>query len=438
LLRRKTFLIIVITALLMLMGCQKNKEENVGFPNITPSQDIPGAHTGQDKGKQTEPSGQVQEGSQPDNNVKIPVDKISEQVKSMTMDEKIGQMVISGVDAYVNDEHSRELINKYHAGGFILLGQNVKDTNQVLNLLNSLKETNKKARNKIPLFLGVDQEGGRIDRMPPGFQKFPSYKAVGQINSSKLSNSIGKALAKEVKALGYNVDFAPVLDINSNPNNPVIGDRSFGSNSQIVTKLGIETMKGIRSENVIPAVKHFPGHGDTSVDSHTGLPVVNSDLTRLKSFELVPFAEAIKNNVDMIMVAHILFPKIDSQYPASMSKNIITNILRNDMKYNGIVITDDMTMGAILNKYDIGEAAVRSVNAGSDIILVCHDYNKEIRVITSLKAAVENGTIPQDTVDRSVYNILKLKQKYNLADENIKTVDVKSLNDFINSALNSR
>jgi beta-N-acetylhexosaminidase len=164
---------------------------------------------------------------------------------------------------------------------------------------------------------------------------------------------------------------------------------------------------------------------------------VNSDLTRLKSFELVPFAEAIKNNVDMIMVAHILFPKIDSQYPASMSKNIITNLLRNEMKYSGIVITDDMTMGAILNKYDIGEAAVRSVNAGSDIILVCHDYNKEIQVITSLKAAVQNGTIPQETVDRSVYNILKLKQKYNIADENIKTVDVKSINDFINSSLKS-
>lgn len=410
----------------MLMGCQNNKAGRGNTGNTTPGQETPG--------------NSIQQGNLSGNtgdNTNTNVDKTLEQVKGMSLDEKIGQMVISGVDAYTNDEHSRELINKYHVGGFILLGQNVKDTKQVLGLLNSLKETNMKAGNKIPLFLGVDQEGGRVDRMPPGFEKFPANKVVGQINNSVFSNSIGKALGQEVKAFGYNLDFAPVLDINSNPKNPVIGDRSFGSTPQVVAKLGIETMKGIRSQNVIPAVKHFPGHGDTSVDSHTGLPIVNFDLTRLKSFELVPFADAIKNDVDMIMIAHILFPKIDPEYPASMSKTIITNLLRNDMKYSGIVITDDMTMGAIVNKYNIGEAAVRSVNAGSNIILVCHDFNKEVQVIDALKTAVQNGTLSQSLIDDSVYKILKLKQKYNLADTNITDVDVNSINNLIKNTLNN-
>ncbi|MCT8977856.1 beta-N-acetylhexosaminidase [Clostridium sp. CX1] len=368
-------------------------------------------------------------------NTSIKVDKALEQVKGMTLDEKIGQMVIAGVDGYINDEHSSELITKYHVGGFILLGKNVENTNQVLSLLNSLKKISVESGSKIPLFLGVDQEGGRVDRMPPEFEKLPTNKAIGQINNSAFSYSMGKLLGQEVKAFGYNIDFAPVLDINSNPKNPVIGDRSFGPTSDIVTKLGIETMKGIRSENIIPAVKHFPGHGDTSVDSHTGLPVVNNDLTRLKNFELVPFAEAIKNNVDIIMVAHILFPKIDPKYPSSMSKTIITDVLRNSMKYDGIVITDDMTMGAIANNYNIGEAAVTSVNAGSDIILVCHDFNKETQVINALKAAVQNGTLTQETVDNSVYKILKLKQKYNISDKNIPTLDVNSINNSIKEGI---
>lgn len=368
-------------------------------------------------------------------NTNIKVDKVLEQVKGMTLDEKIGQMVIAGVDGHVNDEHSSDLITKYHVGGFILLGKNIKDTNQVLSLLNSLKKTNVESGSKIPLFLGVDQEGGRVDRMPPGFEKLPTNKAIGQINSSAFSYSMGKLLGQEVKAFGYNIDFAPVLDINNNAKNPVIGDRSFGPTSDIVTKLGIETMKGIRSENIIPAVKHFPGHGDTSVDSHTGLPVVNNDLTRLKNFELVPFAEAIKNNVDIIMVAHILFPKIDPKYPSSMSKTIITDVLRNNMKYDGIVITDDVTMGAIANNYNIGEAAVTSANAGSDIILVCHDFNKETQVINALKAAVQNGTLSQETVDNSVYKILKLKQKYNISDKNIPGLDVNGINNLIKGEL---
>lgn len=441
---KKVSIFIYLTVILFLFsGCGKLKIDNSsisGTQNGSKSED---SSSQPDLSNQNPVDNQSNSASNQDgksnssnNDKNTNVDKVMDQVKAMSLDEKIGQMVISGVDGYTNDEHSSDLINKYHVGGFIILGQNVKNTSQLLSLMNSLKQTDLKSGNKIPLFLGVDQEGGRIDRMPTDFEKFPTNKAIGQINSTVFSNSVGKALGQEVKAFGFNLDFAPVLDVNSNPKNPVIGDRAFGSNPQIVAKLGVETMIGIRSEKVIPVVKHFPGHGDTSVDSHTGLPIVNNDLKRLKSFELIPFSDAIKNNADMVMVAHILFPKIDSKYPATMSRTIITDILRNNLKYDGVVITDDMTMGAIANNYNIGEAAVRSINAGSDIILVCHDFNKEVQVINALKAAVQNGSLSEETVNKSVYRILKLKQKYAISDKGVQNVDVKNINNLIVKTLN--
>ncbi|WML37863.1 glycoside hydrolase family 3 N-terminal domain-containing protein [Clostridium sp. OS1-26] len=225
------------------------------------------------------------------------------------------------------------------------------------------------------------------------------------------------------------------IDIDPNPNNPVIGDRSFGSNAQIVSKLGVQTMKGIQAGGVIPVVKHFPGHGDTSVDSHVGLPAVSNDLNRLKSFELIPFEAAINNGADSVMVAHILLYKIDPAYPASLSKTIITDILRGQLGFMGVVITDDMTMGAIVKYYDISNAAVRSVNAGSDIVLVAHGYDYEEKVINALINAARNGTISMERINESVYRILKLKQKYNLNDATINSIDVNKINNDIQAIL---
>lgn len=367
-------------------------------------------------------------GEQPDDE-----DSIEKQVKAMSLDEKIGQMVIVGLEGYTVDETAKKLIEGKHVGGFILYKTNVKDASQLLSLINSLKLANKV--NKVPLFISVDEEGGRISRMPNNIKKLPTNKAIGEINDSSFSFEIGEVIAKELKAFGFNMDFAPVLDINSNHNNPVIGDRSFGSNAEIVTKLGIQTMKGIQAGGIVSVVKHFPGHGDTSVDSHIGLPVVNNSLGRLKSFELIPFASAIENKADAIMVAHILLPQIDRTYPASMSKIMITDILRNELKYDGVVVSDDLTMGAILKNYDIGEAAIKAIDAGIDILLVCHEYEKELAVINAVKEAVNDGTISEERIDASVYRILKLKQKYDISDQPIQSVSVKEVNDAISRVL---
>jgi len=367
---------------------------------------------------------------------KAPVkDIIEEQIKLMSLDEKLGQMIMAGLEGYVVDDDARQMIESYHVGGFILYSRNVESQEQLLDLTNSLKSIN--ANNKFPLFISVDEEGGRISRMPKELKNIPTNKEIGKINSQEFSYKIGGLLAEELKAFGFNMDFAPVLDISSNPKNPVIGDRAFGSDENIVSDLGVQTMKGMEAAGVIPVVKHFPGHGDTSVDSHVGLPSVDNDLERLKSFELIPFANAIENGADVVMVAHILMPKIDKENPATLSKAIITDILIEQMNFDGVVITDDMTMGAIAENYDLGTASVKSVEAGSDIILVAHGYDNAITTLKSIKEAVEKGLISEERINQSVYRILKLKQKYILKDEEIQPANIEELNDKIDTVLDT-
>lgn len=361
-------------------------------------------------------------------------DPIKEKITSMSLDEKIGQLVISGVKGTSIDPTIKNFIQKKYIGGVVFFKRNVDSANQVLKLTNYIKDINKE--NKIPLFISVDEEGGLVSRLPKEFIKLPKNSYIGKIDNPKFSYDIGKSIGKELSALGYNMDFAPVMDINSNPKNPVIGNRSFGNNEKVVSKLGIETMKGLQSENVIPVIKHFPGHGDTSVDSHISLPIVNNSLSRLNNFELIPFKSAINNGADVVMVSHILLPKIDSKYPASLSSKITTDLLRKDLKFNGVIVTDDMTMGAITENYDIGYASVKALLAGSDIILVCHDYNNVNKVIESIKIAIKNNTLSEQRIDQSLYRILSLKQKYKLNNTKITNLNISNINSYIQKILN--
>ncbi|MGB4043452.1 MAG: beta-N-acetylhexosaminidase [Thermacetogeniaceae bacterium] len=360
-------------------------------------------------------------------------DPIQEQLNSLTLEEKIGQMVMVGIEGKMLGDDAKQLIQQHHVGGIILFKRNIDNPAQTLSLINELKRVN--SAKKIPLFLSVDEEGGRVSRMPAQLKKLPSSGRIGEVNDSEISFEIGRLLGQELRAFGFNMDFAPVLDINSNPNNPVIGDRSFGTTPELVSRLGLQIMKGLQSQNVISVVKHFPGHGDTSVDSHIGLPSVYHDYERLKSFELIPFADAVTNNADAVMIAHILLPNIDPEHPASLSRAVITDILRKDLNFQGVVITDDLTMGAITNNYGLGEAAVKAVTAGSDIVLVCHSMEMEMQVINALTKAVEAGQISTERVDESVYRILKLKQKYQLSDEPVESVDIDQINRDIERVL---
>ena len=353
-----------------------------------------------------------------------PIDQLIEQ---MTLEEKIGQLMIIGVEGKSFTPEMENLIRNYHVGGIILMGKNISTASEMHQLIKDSKIANEP--NKIPLFLSVDEEGGRVSRLPAGFNKLPSNGQIGKRNDTEFSYQVGTYLSEVLHEFGYNMNFAPVLDVNSNPNNPVIGDRSFGADPEQVANLGTSTMHGMMDNGIISVVKHFPGHGDTVVDSHKVLPKIEASLERLRQMELIPFQKAIKEGVDAIMVAHLLIPALDPLYPSSMSKAVITDLLRNEMAFNGVVITDDLTMGAIVNEYTVAEAALQSFIAGSDLLLIVGGYENEISAIETLMSAVETGSITEDRLNESLKRILSLKEKYDVNDEVTGAVDVEMINE---------
>ncbi|MNJ48146.1 putative lipoprotein YbbD precursor [compost metagenome] len=272
--------------------------------------------------------------------------------------------------------------------------------------------------------------------MPKELKALPAAQIIGDTGSKELAAGLGSVIGKELAGFGLNMDFAPVLDVNSNPDNPVIGSRSFGNNPKVVSEMGSAMLQAIKQEGVVPVVKHFPGHGDTSVDSHLGLPVVEHDLERLRQLELVPFARAIEEGADVVMIAHLLMPKLDADQPASFSKAVITDLLREELGFQGAIITDDMTMGAIVKHYNIGEAAVKFIQAGGNIVLVGHEKDRQLAVIDALTAAVKEGKISSDMLDERVFTILKLKESYGFKDEPAKGPEVKDINQAITNILN--
>lgn len=335
---------------------------------------------------------------------------IDDKINSMTLDEKIGQMIITGFNGSEYNDDMDRLINEYKVGGVILFARNIEDSNQMIDLTRALQENN----NNLPLFISIDEEGGRVSRLPDDVEKFPSAFTIGLINNQQTAYENGKEIGYTLKRLGINLDYAPVLDIYSNENNTVIGDRAFSKEESIVSTMGIATMEGIEDSDIIPVVKHFPGHGDTEVDSHYGLPIVYKTLEELRNFEFIPFVKAIESGCDVIMVSHIILNEVDSSNPASLSKIVISDLLRKDLEFDKVVITDDMSMGAITSIMSIEEACIKSIEAGCDILLLGNAYEEIEQVINSIKLKLYNGEISEEHINKSVKRILELKKKYNM------------------------
>lgn len=357
---------------------------------------------------------------------------INKMIEQMSIDEKVGQLIFAGITGVTVTEETKILINEYKVGGIILFANNLDNPEQSIQLLNHIKIEN--GKNPLPLFLGVDQEGGRVERLPD-LIKLPTNQKIGTKNNEQFAYEIGELLGKQLHAFGFNLNFAPVLDVNSNPNNPVIGDRSFGDAPEVVSKFGVQSMQGMQSQHIISVIKHFPGHGDTDIDSHVELPLVDKSLEKLNGLELVPFRNAIEAGAEVVMTAHILLPQIDAEFPASMSEKVITEILREQLKFDGIVITDDMTMQAITGHFDIDDAAVESVKAGTDIILMAHDYDELVSVFNRLKEAILSGEITEERINKSLQRIIRLKWKYGIEDQRVDAVDIEGLNELIEEML---
>lgn len=345
-------------------------------------------------------------------------------ISYMTLSEQVGQMLMPDIRQWngkvtttVNEGIKRS-IHDQDLGGLILFDKNIVDANQVTTFTHNLQME----AGDIPLFLGIDQEGGVIKRIPGG-TNLPGQMALGATGDTALAKAAGQLTGEELKALGLQVNFAPVLDINSNPDNPIIGMRSFGSDVDLVTRLGLATITGLQHSGVMAAVKHFPGHGDTTVDSHLGLPVLTHNRERLEALELKPFQAAIENGVDMIMTAHIAFPAIDNEQvtslkdgssvaiPATLSKKVLTGLLREELGYEGLIISDAFTMDAIAKHFGENKAVERAVSAGVDIILMPQNT---VAAHQTLVNAVNNGTISNETIHASVKRILEMKSKYGL------------------------
>jgi beta-N-acetylhexosaminidase len=340
-------------------------------------------------------------------------------VGKMTLEEKIGQMLMVSFRKWqdrdvteINDEIAG-IIKKYHLGGVILFWENLANTGQAARLVDQLQ----KASGEIPLFIAVDQEGGRVVRLQTG-TVMPGNMALGAAGSTEDAYEVGKAIGEELNVLGININFAPVVDVNINPDNPVIGVRSFGADPQLAAELGTAYINGLRDAGVIATVKHFPGHGDTDVDSHLGLPSVPHDLARLKAVELKPFQQAFDQKVDMVMTAHVTFPAVDStkaisrkdgseiSIPATLSHKVLTDLVRKEMGFEGVIITDALEMKAITDHFGPREAILGAIKAGADIALMPADLEQ---ACSGLLEAVKSGEIPESRINESVKRLVRLK-----------------------------
>lgn len=328
----------------------------------------------------------------------------------MTLGEKIGQLFMLGFTGTVVSEDLSDLLREYRPGGLILFARNLEEAGQIVHLTNDLQ----RASPDSPLLISIDQEGGRVSRLPSDFTIFPSCAAVGRCDAA-IAYDAAAVTAAELRAVGINMNMAPVLDVHSNPANPIIGDRSFSADPAKVAELGLATIRGLQDNRVVACGKHFPGHGDTAADSHKELPVVTASRERLDAIELRPFRQVIGQGGQApgaIMTAHVLYPVLDAKLPATLSSTILSGLLRHQLGFDGLILTDDLEMHAIIDHYGIGEASVLAVQAGADVLLICKDRDRQVSAIQAVRDAVEDGRISEDRLEQSLKRIAKIKERF--------------------------
>jgi beta-N-acetylhexosaminidase len=353
-------------------------------------------------------------------------------VKSLSVQQKIAQMIMVDFSGYALEGEVLEHLSGIPWGGVILFLRNIKDREQLVNLNKKIMGLNP----LIPPYISVDQEGGLVNRADfPDMHLSPGNMALGKINDESVTEEVAFISGVEQRELGFHLDFAPDVDVNINPNNPIIGVRSYGDDPALVCRHGAAAVRGFERAGLASCAKHFPGHGDTSFDSHLSLAAVEADIDRIKKVELPPFKAAIDAGVPTIMTAHVIFPAVDeSRLPATLSHKILTGILRDEMGFEGLIITDSMGMKAIADYFGTGEAAVMTVKAGADIVMMCGTVESQLEAYNALVKAVENGDIPMETINKSVERILEFKKRYVVNPKPIPQVSGERRNEVINEA----
>lgn len=330
-------------------------------------------------------------------------EKVDQIVASMSQTEKLGQMVMIGIQGTKVDDDSLYMLNQYHMGGVILFDRNMESPEQVKQLTSDLQA---QSNEKVPLFIGIDEEGGDVVRMAEKLTPPPSQKEIGATGDIEQAKTWAIKTAKSLKDMGINVNFAPVADVGSNDK------RSYSTDTNTVIDFVRAATEGYQQENIIYSLKHFPGIGKGKVDSHVDSSNIDASKDTLMAEDILPFKTIIDENEPndyFILVSHLKYPALDEEYPASLSSKIMTDLLRNELGYKGIIITDDMEMGAVANHNDFRSIGVNAVKAGADIVLVCHEYEHQQEVYLGLLDAVNSGEISQERIDESVKRIIKVK-----------------------------
>lgn len=342
---------------------------------------------------------------------------------TMTVEEKVGQVFMVWFQGSTLSEDLTGLIRDRHLGGVILYSSagNIESPKQVAALSAALQSAAAKTKGLPGLFIGVDQEGGPVARLRQGLTLFPSQMAQAAAGRADLVRQAAAITSQELAACGINVDFAPVADVNINPANPVIGIRSFGSNPADVARLTAAATAGYVDARMICTPKHFPGHGDTAVDSHIGLPTVSHDAATLNKVDWPPFRAAFAAKAPAVMTAHVLTPAASNDgLPATLSTHMLQGVLRGQMGFNGVIFTDSLGMGAVATTYGTPEAAVRSLLAGADVLLIGADKGRpaseRLEAMDAVLAAVRQGRLPMRRLDAAVRNVLRLKEQYGVLD----------------------
>ena len=348
-------------------------------------------------------------------------------MKELSIEEKIAQMFIIELQEKDITEKTIEMIKKYKIGGVLLFRRNYSSYDEMVNLVNKLKEINKE--NDIPLFISLDQEGGRVNRMPFEIKNLRNAGKFAEKGDLDLLRKNGNIIAKMLLQMGVNLNYAPILDIRrSQDENHALGNRCFGFNKDDVSKYGIEVMKEMQKEGLLSCIKHFPGHGATLKDSHFSVPVITKSIKELEKDDMVPFENAINEGADSIMMGHLIIKDIDKKHPASLSKDVIQKYLIEKYGFKGLIITDDLKMLAIRLRYSQKKAVKLAINAGNNMMILGCEYSKIIKVIEYIAEEVKKGRIDQNTINQNVEKIVYMKDKYNVNDENISGVNIEEIN----------
>ena len=358
-------------------------------------------------------------------------------MESMSVEEKIGQMIMVGFDGQSLTPELESHLNEIHAGNVIFLGRNYANPQQMWEFTSALQRMASRRPAPVGLFTAIDQEGGVVARLLNGVTVFPGNMALGATAQTHYARRAAEVTAQEMLQLGLNMNLAPVLDVNNNPGNPAIGVRSYGESPELVAAMGAEAVAASQSAGVLATAKHFPGKGDVTVDSHIDLPHVAHSRERLNRVELAPFQAAIAAGVGAIMTAHVTFPAIEPEplLPATMSQKVLQGLLREELGFRGIIITDDLFMGAISKSYGLAEAAIRSINAGADIVLMCHKPDEQAIAIKAVWEAARSGRISMDTIDSSVRRVLSVKALFGILTPPVLTNMPKGVRSLANRKL---